>query len=188
VLVTFNFALDLRSEIMAAVGPGVLWTAVLLGSTLGIGRTFALEREAGTLDGLLMSPLDRSALYLAKMLGNVALMAIVLLISVPMFAVLFDVSLNVGPLALILTLGTVGFAAVGTLFAAIASHTRAREVMLPVLLFPVIVPILIGVVQATGLALGSPTARDMPWLNLLLAFDAIYVSLGAIIFGHALEE
>ncbi len=188
VLVTFNFALDLRTEIMSAVGPGVLWTAVLLGSTLGLGRTFAIEREQGTLDGLLMAPLDRSALYVAKLLGNVGLMAIVLLVSVPLFAVLFDVALNPGPLLIILALGTLGFAAVGTLFSAIASHTRAREVMLPVLLFPVIVPILIGVVQATGLALGSTTARDMPWLSLLLGFDAIYVSLGALTFGHALED
>jgi len=188
VLVTFNFALDLRAEIMTAVGPGVLWTAVLLGSTLGLGRTFAMEREQGTLDGLLMAPVDRSALYLAKLLGNVALMAVVLLVSVPAYAALFDVPLNPGPLFITLVLGTVGFAAVGTLFAAVAAHTRAREVMLPVLLFPVIVPVLIAVVQATGLSLGSPTARDMPWLSLLLAFDAIYVSLGAVTFEHALEE
>jgi len=135
-----------------------------------------------------MAPLDRSALYLAKLLGNVALMAVVLLVSVPAFAGLFNVSLNPGPLVIVLILGTVGLASVGTLFSAIASHTRAREVMLPVLLFPVIVPVLIGVVQATGLALGSPTARDMPWLSLLLGFDAIYVSLGAVIFEHAVEE
>ena len=188
VLVTFNFALDLRSEIMGAVGPGVLWTAVLLGSTLGLGRTFAVERDQGTLDGLLMAPLERSAIYLAKLLGNVALMAIVLIVSVPVFAGLFDVALNPGPLIIILILGTVGVGAVGTTFAAIAAHTRAREVMLPVLLFPMIVPVLIAVVQATGIALGNPTARDMPWLSLLLAFDAIYVSLGAVTFEHVLEE
>src|SRR5207249_11467221 len=102
----------------------------------------------------------------AKLLGNVALMAIVLLVSVPVFGALFDVALNPGPLIIVMILGTVGLAAVGTLFAAIAAHTRAREVMLPVLLFPVIVPVLIGVVRATGIALGSPTARDMPWLSL----------------------
>src|SRR5581483_5110308 len=107
VLVTFNFALDLRAEIMTAVGPGVLWTAVLLGSTLGLGRTFAMEREQGTLDGLLMAPVDRSALYLAKLLGNVALMAVVLLVSVPAYAALFDVPLNPGPLFITLVLGTV---------------------------------------------------------------------------------
>jgi len=188
VLVTFNFALDLRAEIMPAVGPGVLWTAVVLGSTLGLGRTFAVERDQGTLDGLLMAPVDRSALYFAKLLANMLLMAAVLLVSVPVYAALFNVAVRPLPLLAIVVLGIVGFAAVGTLFSAMAAHTRAREVMLPILLFPVTVPILIGVVQATGLALGNPAARDMPWLSLLLGFDAMYVSLGAVTFEHALEE
>lgn len=188
VLVTFNFALDLRRELTALVGAGVLWIGVVFAATLGFGRTFAVERDQGTLDGLLLAPLDRSALFLAKLLGNLALMGVVELVTVPAFAALFDVSLDLPVVLGTLFVGTVGLAAVGTLFSAIAAHTRAREVMLPLLLFPVAAPVLIGVVQATGVALGSPTARDMPWLSLLVAFDAIYLAVGAVVFEYVMEE
>ncbi|MPZ14717.1 MAG: ABC transporter permease subunit [Chloroflexi bacterium] len=187
-LVTFNFALDLRPEVMSAVGPGVLWVALVFGSTLGLARTFAAERDHGTLEGLLMAPLDRSALYLAKLLANLIIISAAATVSVPAFAVLFDVAVDIPAVLGTLLLGAVGVAAVGTLFSAMASHTRAREVMLPILLFPILVPILIGVVQATGLALGSPTARDMPWLSLLVAFDGIYVAVGALVFDFVLQE
>jgi heme exporter protein B len=188
VLVTFNFALDLRPEVMAAVGPGVLWIAVVFGATLGLGRTFAAEREQGTIEGLLIAPVDRSALFLAKFLSNFAFMVVLEAVSLPAFVLLFNVSLDPLPVAGTLLLGTIGLSAVGVLFSAMAGQTRAREVMLPVLLFPLIVPIVIGVVQATGLAMGSGTARDMPWINLLIAFDAIYVAAGAIVFEYVLEE
>jgi heme ABC exporter ATP-binding subunit CcmA/heme exporter protein CcmB len=187
-LVTFNFALDLRPEVMAAVGPGVLWIAVVFGSMLGPGRSFIREQEGGTLEGLLMAPLDRSTLFLGKLMVNLLVMAAVLAVSVPVFLALFDVRGAVGPLALVLLAGTVGLGAVETLLAAIAAHTRAREVMLPVLLLPIIVPIVIGVVQATGLALGSATVQDLPWLGLILAFDAIYLAAGIAVFEYVLEE
>jgi heme ABC exporter ATP-binding subunit CcmA/heme exporter protein CcmB len=188
VLVTFNFALDLRPEVMAAVGPGVLWIAVVFASTLGLGRTFAVERDQGTLDGLLVAPLDRSALFLAKLLSNLAFMLALEAVTLPAFIALFNLAVAPVPVFLTLTLGAVGLAAVGTLFSAMAAHTRAREVMLPVLLFPVIVPILIGVVQATGLVIGSAGARDMPWLSLLAAFAVMYVAAGAVVFEYVLEE
>jgi heme ABC exporter ATP-binding subunit CcmA/heme exporter protein CcmB len=187
-LITFNFALDLRPEVMAAVGPGVLWIAVVFGSMLGPGRSFIREQEAGTLEGLLMAPLDRSTLFLAKLATNLLVMAAVQAVSVPFFIALFDVHGAVGPLVLVLMAGTLGLGAVETLLAAIAAQTRAREVMLPVLLLPVIVPIVIGVVQATGLALGSSTAQDLPWLGLILAFDAIYLATGIAVFAYVLEE
>jgi heme exporter protein B len=188
VLTTFNFTLDLRPEVMAAVGPGVLWVAVVFAGTLGLGRTFAAERDHGTLDGLLAAPLDRSVLFVAKFLGNLALMGVVEVVSLGVFVALFNVPLHTGAVLSALLLGTIGLAAVGTLFSAIAAHTRAREVMLPVLLFPVIVPVLIGVVQATGVALGTVGVADMPWHSLLLAFDAIYLVVGAVIFEYILEE
>ncbi len=187
-LVTFNFALDLRPEVMAAVGPGVLWVAVVFGSMLGPGRSFIREQEGGTLDGLLLAPLDRSALFLAKLAGNLLVMAVVEAVSLPAFIALFDVRGALGPMALVLVAGTVGLGAVETLLAAVAAHTRAREVMLPVLLLPIIVPIVIGVVQATGLALGSTTAHDLPWLGLILAFDAMYLAAGIAVFEYVLEE
>ncbi len=187
-LVTFNFALDLRPEVMAAVGPGVLWIAVVFGSMLGPGRGFIREQESGTLEGLLMAPLDRSALFLSKLASNLLVMVAVEAVSVPAFIALFDVRGEFGPLIGVLLAGTVGLAAVETLLAAVAAHTRAREVMLPLLLLPVIVPIIIGVVQATGLALGNPAAHDLPWLGLILAFAAIYLAAGVAVFEYVLEE
>ena len=188
VLVTFNFALDLRGELVSIVGPGVLWVTVIFASVLGLGRTFASEREQGTLDGLLAAPLAPGALFCAKLLTNVVFVGAVQLVTVPVFAVLFGVSISPLPVLLILFLGTLGLAAVGTLFAAVSSQTRAREVMLPVLMLPVAVPVVIGVVQALGRTMGNEAARDMPWLNLLIAFDAIYVAVGAAVFDYALEE
>jgi heme exporter protein B len=188
VLVTFNFALDLRPELMSTVGPGVLWIAVVFGATLGLGRTFAAERDQGTLEGLLIAPVDRSVLYVAKFLTNLAFMVILELVSLPLFVLLFNVPVQPLPVMGILLLGAIGLSAVGVLFSAVAVNTRAREVMLPVLMFPVIVPILIGVVQAMGLAIGSEAARDMPWISLLIAFDAIYLATGAIVFEYVLEE
>jgi heme ABC exporter ATP-binding subunit CcmA/heme exporter protein CcmB len=187
-LVTFNFALDLRPEVMATVGPGVLWVAVVFGSMLGPGRGFIREQEAGTLEGLLLAPLDRSGLFLAKLAGNLLVMAAVEAVSVPALIALFDVRGAIGPVALVLVAGTVGLGAVETLLAAVAAHTRAREVMLPVLLLPIMVPIVIGVVQATSLALGSTTAHDLPWLGLILAFDAMYLATGVAVFEYVLEE
>jgi heme exporter protein B len=160
VLVIFNFALDIRPEIAQAVGPGVLWIAVVFTGPLGMARTFSEERDRGTLDLLIASPVERSAIFLAKVASSVVVMGAAQLALVPAFVGLFNVSME--PLALLptLLLGDLGLAAVGTLFSAIAAHTRAREVLLPILVFPIIVPLVIGVVQATGLALGSGTAQD----------------------------
>lgn len=188
VLVTFNFALDLRPEVMAGVGPGVLWVAVLFAGTIGLGRSFAVERDQGTLETLLAAPIERSALFVAKLLGSTAVMAVTEAVLVPIFAALFDVPFDFRALLPILFLGTVGLATVGTLLAAIAAHTRAREVLLPVLLFPIIVPLLIGVVEATGVTVASGTGQDRPWIGLLLAFDAIYLAVGNLVFEYVLEE
>ena len=188
VLMAFSFALDLRPEVVAVVGPGVLWISVVFAATLGLGRTFAREREQAMLEGILIAPIDPAALFVAKLVLNALLMTLVLLVTVPAYAALFNVPLEIGPLLANLLLGVIGLSAVGTLFSAVASHTRAREVMLPVLMFPVIVPLLIAVVQGTGLALGVGSARPMPWLALVAGFDAVYLAIGLLIFEHALEE
>lgn len=187
-LVMFNFALDLRPEVMATVGPGVLWVAVVFGSMLGPGRSFIREQEAMTLEGLVIAPVDRSALFLSKLVGNLIVMAGVQVVSVPVFLALFEMGGALGSLALVLVTGTLGLAAVETLLAAMAASTRAREVMLPVLLLPLIAPIVIGVVEATGLALGSETAHELPWLGLILAFDVLFLAAGVVVFEYVLEE
>ncbi|RLC78253.1 MAG: cytochrome C biogenesis protein, partial [Chloroflexi bacterium] len=172
VILIFSFAFELRVENVKRVAPGVLWVAFTFAGVLGLNRSFILEKDKGCLDGLLLAPADRSAIYLGKMLGNVFFMAVVELITLPIFAALFNVNLFRPALFLIIALGTVGFAGVGTLFAAMAVNTRAREVMSPVLLFSVSVPIIISAVKATGAVLdNSPLSELVPWLRLLLVFD-----------------
>jgi heme exporter protein B len=188
VLVIFNFAFDLRVENAELVAPGVLWMTFIFVGTLGIGRAFAAERDRGTLDGLLLAPIDRSALYVAKTVTNALLMGIVELVALPIFAALFNVRLAWLETASAVALGTIGFAGVGTLVAAIASNTRAREVLLPVLLFPLEVPVVIASVKATALALGAQPADPLPWLQLLVGFDVILVASSFLMFEYVIED
>lgn len=187
VLVVFNFAFDLRVDNVAAVGPGALWVAFVFASMLGLGRTMAAEQEHGSLDRLLLCPVDRKALYLAKLLGNLIFIGVVEVIAVPVFAAIYNMPILTGLIVPIVLLGTVGVAAVGTLFSAVAANTRAREVLLPLLVFPLIVPVVIGAVKASQ-ALISPVPNDPPWIGLLIAFDVIFLSISAITFPYVIEE
>jgi heme exporter protein B len=187
VLVIFNFAFDLRVDNTAAVAPGALWVAFVFASLLGLGRTIAAEREIGSLDRLLLCPVDRKAIYLAKLLGNMLFIGVVEIIALPVFAALFNVPLLVGELLPIVLLGTLGIAAVGTLFSAMAAATRARELLLPILIFPLIVPVVIGAVRATG-ALLAPTVNEPPWTGLIIAFDIIFLTVSMLTFEYVIEE
>jgi heme exporter protein B len=191
VLVIFNLAFDLRVENVAAVAPGVLWVTVSFAGVLSLGRVFARERDRRTLDGLLIAPVDRSALYLAKVLTSVLSMLVVELVTLPAFVALFNLFVDLPLLVLTLLLGTFGLAGVGTLFAAIAAHTRAREVLLPLLLFPIQVPVILATVKATDAAIRVP-GLDPPdvgqWLGLLVAFDALFLGLSVLLFDYAIEE
>ena len=186
VLVIFNFAFDLRVDNKAAIAPGVLWVAFVFASLLGLGRTIAAEREKGSLDRLLLCPVDRKAIYLAKLLGNMLFIGVVEIVALPIFAALFDVPLF-GALLPIVLLGTLGIAAIGTLFSAMAAATQARELLLPVLVFPLIVPVVISAVRATG-TLMVPTANEPPWLGLMAAFDIIFLSVSMLTFEYVIEE
>lgn len=187
VLVIFNFAFDLRVDNQAAVAPGALWVAFVFASLLGLGRTIAAEREHGSLDRLLLCPVDRRAIYLAKLLGNVLFIGGVEIVAIPVFALLFAVPFALAGLLPIVVLGTLGIASVGTLFSALAAATRERELLLPLLVFPLIVPIVIAAVRATG-ALMIVTANEPPWLGLIAAFDAIFLSLSTLLFAHVVED
>src|SRR5437763_4239993 len=190
VLVVFSFAFDLRVENVAAVAPGVLWVTVTFAGVLSLGRSFARERDRRTLDGLLLAPVDRSALYLAKVFASLVSMLAVEIIAVPAFIALFNVPVDMGPLVLALALGTLGLAGIGTLFAAIAAHTRAREVLLPLLLFPIQVPVILATVKSTGAAIRLPGVEpsDANWLGLLVAFDVLFLGLSVLLFEYAIEE
>ncbi len=185
----FNFAFDPSPRIVAVVGPGIVWVAYIFTGVLGMNRTFILERERGTLDGLLLAPVGREAIYLGKLLGALTLLLVVEALMLPVFLVLYDLSLlNLWFIAIAVA-ATVGFAAVGTLFSALAVHTRAREVMLPLLFLPVVLPIVIGAVAGTGEALdGSGWSGVGRWLQLIVAFDVVFLVLSSWAFEFVLEE
>ncbi len=186
-LVVFNFAFDLRVENTAAVAPGALWVAFVFASVIGLGRTLAAEMERGRMDRLLLCPVDRQALFLAKLAGNLIFMGAVELVALPVFAVLYNAPVLVPSILPVVLLGTLGVATVGTLLAAVAATTRAREILLPLLLFPLLTPVVIAVVKATQ-AVIAPVANDAPWLGLLAAFDIIFLSVSALTFPYVVED
>ena len=189
-LFVFQFALGPDRERLTAALPGLLWLGFILSGLLGLGRTFVLERENDCWEGLLLAPGDKSAIYLGKLAGNLLLMLVVEAILLGLFAVFFnvDVAGALPGLALVIALGTVGLAAVGTLFGAMTAQVRARELLFPVLLLPVQVPVLLGAVKATeALFLGEPLGAVAHWLKLLAAADVIYVTVGMLTFDVILE-
>jgi heme exporter protein B len=188
-LLVFSFTLDLQGKIARAVAPGVLWATVAFAGTLGLSRSMAREQQTGCMDGLLLAPVDRSAIFFGKAVGNATFMIVVEVILLPLFSALFDVSLLKPGVLLVTALGTLGYAAVGTLLAAIAVNTRAREVMLPILLLPLAVPALIAAVQATGgLVEGGTLAEVAGWVRLLVVYDLVIVAVALLTFGYVVEE
>ena len=189
-LFVFQFALDADRERLSAVLPGLLWLAFILSGMLGLGRVFLVERENDCWEGLLLAPGDKSAIYLGKLAGSLVLMFVVEAMVLALFALFFNVDLApvLPPLIMVIVLGTVGFAAMGTLFAALTAQARARELLFPVLLLPVLVPVLLGTVKATeAVLLRAPLADVAHWLKLLVAADVIYVVAGLLTFDFILE-
>jgi heme exporter protein B len=189
IVLVFNFAFELRVDNVRQIAPGVLWVAFTFAGVLALNRSFIIEREEGCIEGLRLTPVDRGVIYLGKFLGNTLFMLVAEACILPVFAVLFDVSILYPALWLIVVLGTVGFVAVGTLFAAMTVNTRAREAMLPLLLFPITVPVLIAATKSTGQVLdGQPLSEVYSWLRLLLAFDIIFTVIAWLGFEYVMEE
>ncbi len=189
VLVIFNFAFDLQGVDIRVLGPGILWIAFCFSGILGLGRSFARERDKGSMEGMLLAPVDRGAIFLGKALANFLFILVMEAVTLPLFVVLFNVPLEWFPLVGYILLGTVGFSAIGTLLSAIAASTRMREVMLPVLLFPVLVPLLVASVKITQGALQNlPFADYQGWFNLLVAYDAIFLTVAYLVFEFVVEE
>ncbi|MBI4308425.1 MAG: heme exporter protein CcmB [Chloroflexi bacterium] len=188
-LVIFSFALRTDRATVAVIAPGVLWVAFCFAGILALNRAFITEREKGSLEGLLITPAPRDVIYFGKMLGSLIFMLVAEVVLLPIFVVLFNVALDLPRLLLITFLATLGFAAVGTVFSAIAVHTRSREIMLPVLFLPIIVPVVISAVEASGRVLaGEPWANLAVWLQVLVAFDVIFVVVSSLVFEYVLEE
>jgi heme exporter protein B len=191
ILFLFHFSLNPERENTALLAPGLLWLAFMFTGVLGLGRSFQAEQTNDCLEQLLLVPGDRGNIYLGKLAGNIAFMLAVELLIIPLFALFFQLNLwgVLLPLLLVAMLGTVGFAAVGTLFSALTANIRAREVLFPLLLFPLVVPVIIGTVTATSLVLAGGTLGEAGgWLKLLGAFDMIFLAIGYLTFEFVVEQ
>jgi len=191
VVAVFNFIFDPGSEQIKTTAPGILWVAIIFAGNLGLSRSFAREHENAMMQGLLLCPVDRSLIFVAKVIGNIIFISIVELISVPIMIVLFDLSIGAvfWQLVLILLLGTIGFAGVGTLFSTISANTKSREVMLPILLFPVSIPIILSAVKSTTYLLNNSTVNNVwSWIRILIAFDLIFTVVCFLLYEYVLEE
>ncbi len=191
VLVVFSFALESVLETIRSAVPGILWAAFAFTGTLGLNRTFAAEKENSCLQGLLLVPVDRGVIYLGKMLATAVFMLLSEIV-IFVFALVFfnlTVSKEIPALALVFVTGTLGFASVGTLLSAIAVNTRMREVLLPLILFPVALPILINAVEATAIILnaGDSGALKLP-LTVLSVFTVVFATVSFLLFEHVLED
>ncbi len=191
VILIFNFALDLdpatRRE--PTITAGVLWVIFVFAGTLGLNRSMAVEKDRGCMDGLLLAPVDRSAIYFGKVLGNLVFMLMVEIIVLPIYSLLYNVNLFNPGLLMVVLLGSIGYVAVGTLLAAMAVQARTRDILLPILLFPVVLPVILAAVKAsTGYLEGLEMAQIRPWLNLLVAYDIIFTAVAFMVFDYVVEE
>jgi len=191
VLVVFDFSLALRPEDAGRFAGGILWVAIVFASVLALGRTFLIERENSCIEGLLTSPLDRGSIFLAKLAVNTILLLAFEALLLPVFALLFDVSLgaNLPGLVAVVVAGTIGIAATGTLFALAALGTRAREMVLPLLVLPLQIPLLIAAVQSTQMVLGGSGLATLGMRgDLLIGFDILAVTAGWMLFEFVLVD
>jgi heme exporter protein B len=188
----FAFAFVKEGRAVEDAAAGILWIAIAFSGTLALGRTFERERYGETLRALLLAPAPRAALYAGKLLGMLALLGLAELVLVPMVALMFQAPLFSRPLLLLALLagGTIGFCAVGTLFAAMLVRARSRDVLLPILLYPIIIPVIIAGVRGTAALLGEtpdePTA--IMWIGILGAFDVVFVTLALWTFEPLMTE
>lgn len=189
VMTSLSFYLD---DVLARrVAPGVLWISIAFSGVLAMGRSFQRERDNDAMRALLLSPLPRAGIYLGKALGIFSFLVLVELLLVPLLAVLYRIDLGpvLGAIAVITLLGTLGFSAAGALFAAMGVRVRTKELVLSVVLFPLVSPALLAGVVATREVLAGATLDEVfDWLRVLLAFDLVFVVLGALLFGPLTSE
>jgi heme exporter protein B len=190
VVVLFSFAFDPTVAESRRYGPGLLWIAFLFAGSLMLHPSFAREQSNDTLDALRLAPISSFAILLGKMLANFIFLSVAEIILVPVFSVLYNVSLAgiVGRLILVLVLGTIGIVVTGTVFAAIVAHSRMRELMLPLLLLPILAPLLIASVEATASLFADPPALDRAWVTFLAAFDVVFMTASWLLCDFLVEE
>jgi len=189
-LFVFHFSFDLAPDRIAEMAPALLWLAFLFTGTLGLAQLFEGERANHCLEALLLSPMDRGAFFVAKTCFNLVLMVLVEIVIIPLFWILFNLP-NwelVPDLFLVTLLGTVGFCVLGTLFATVTLKARARELLLPLILFPLMVPVILATIRCMEAILRNGELGDaLPWLRLLVGFDVIFLAVGVLIFDWVIE-
>ena len=189
-LFVFHFSFDLVPEKITEMAPALLWLAFIFTGTLGLTQLFQAERENECLDAILLAPTDRAALFLAKVCFNLVLMVLVEIVLIPLFWILFNVSAwNELPVLFLITLlGTVGFCVLGTLFSAVTLRARARELLLPLVLFPLMIPVILATIRCMEAVLRTGEVGDAAqWLRLLIGFDVIFLTAGMLIFDWVVE-
>ena len=188
-IVVFNFALNPTPQNVALVAPGILWVAFTFGGVLGLTRSFAVEKERGGMQSLLLTPAGRDSIYLGKVLSIFVFMMAVEIVTFPIFAVIYNLPLGAPEFVPVALLATLGIAAVGTLFSAMAVNTRAREVMLPLLFLPIAVPVIVAAVEASGPAIiGEPWGDAIQWLPILAVFDVVFLVICSLGFGFVVQD
>ena len=191
VIVIFNFAFGFSTELLDLAAPAMLWISFIFAGVLGLSRSFALEKEGNAVIGMLLTPTDRSLIYAGKMISNTIFIFLVGLLMVPMFILFFNYEFlsTLIPLIPVIFLGAVGFVSIGTLFSAMALNTKLREVLLPILLFPIIIPVIVSAVKLSGQVLdGNSLFAASSSLKLLVSFDIIFLTACAVTFEYVIEE
>ena len=189
VVIVFSFAIDLAPGQAKTLAPGILWVAFAFAATLAMNRAFVREQEAGALEGLLVSPVSRDAIFLAKAATSFLFMLLIEAVLLPAYAVMLGFSALSWTLGLTIVLATLGFALIGTLFSALAAQTRSREILLPVLFFPIVLPVILGAVESTTRAIGGETLVGLGrWLPLIALFDAVFLVICPWVFSFVVED
>ncbi len=188
VIIIFNFAFGGGQETIQTVAPGMLWITFTFAGVLSLNRSFIIEKEESCLEGLMLCPVSREVIYAGKMLASLLFMLIVETIALPIFAILFNLDISL-QLIVITLITTIGFVAVGVLFSALAINTKAREMVLPILFLPIVVPLIIAAVESSGLSLsGESWGKIASWLQIIGAFDIIFLVVSFLVFNYAIEE
>lgn len=191
IIVIFNFSFNISRELVEKAIPSFMWISFLFAGVLGLSRSFGIEKENNAIKGTLLTPTSRSLLFLSKFLSNFIFLLMLEIILLPMFIVFFNYDLkgSLPDLMFIIIAGTCGFVSVGTLFSAMAINTRLREVILPILLFPIILPLLINAVRVTQSVLNGKSLEKVWYsIELVIAFDIIFLLVSALVYEYAVED
>lgn len=189
VLMIFTFAIDINQVSAKLTGPGILWASIAFAGVTGLNRAFAIELEGNTLEALMLAPISRDLIYAGKMFGNFLFITAAQIIVIPIFAVLFNLAVLRWEMLVVSLLTTIGFSAIGTLFAAMTIRVRAREVMLPLLFLPVVTPLIMAAVESTSHVVNDSSWPEIyQWIQLAIAFDIAFIVISAFIFQQILED